>query len=152
MTKRDLALDLFASFKTGVTRKANKPAPTPRVGQPGDPELIGGVLDNLISDREWDSGLAEGNLFVNWQKIVGDEISQHATPISVLDGVLTIQSSSTAWATQLQLITNDLLAKIQKDASGVLVERLQIIGPQTPTWKKGVRTIRNARGPRDTYN
>jgi hypothetical protein len=29
---------------------------------------------------------------------------------------------------------------------------LAIIGPQTPTWKKGIRTIRNARGPRDTYN
>jgi predicted nucleic acid-binding Zn ribbon protein len=66
--------------------------------------------------------------------------------------VLTIQSSSTAWATQLQLISNDLLATIQKDATGVLIERLVIIGPQTPTWKKGFRTIRNARGPRDTYN
>ncbi len=152
MTKRDLALDLFKSFKTGVTRKPNKPAPTPRIGQPGDPELIGGVLDNLVADRDWDSGLAEGNLFVHWKRIVGDEISHHATPVAILDGVLTIQSSSTAWATQLQLISNDLLATIQKDALGVLVERLVVIGPQTPTWKKGVRTIRNARGPRDTYN
>ena len=48
MTKRDLALDLFKTFKTGVTRKPNKPAPTPRVGQPGDPVLIGGVLNDLI--------------------------------------------------------------------------------------------------------
>ena len=152
MTKRDLALDLFKTFKTGVTRKPNKPAPTPRVGQPGDPELIAGVLNDLISDRDWDSGLAEGNLFVNWQKIVGDEIAQHAQPISSLDNVLTIQSSSTAWATQLNLIATDLLATIQKDASGVLIEKLAIIGPQTPTWKKGIRTIRNARGPRDTYN
>ena len=152
MTKRDLALDLFKSFKTGVTRKPNKPAPTMRVGQPGDPELIGGVLSDLVSDRDWDSGLAEGNLFVNWKKIVGDEISEHALPISILENVLTIQSSSTAWATQLQLISNDLLATIQKDATGVLIERLVIIGPQTPTWKKGIRTIRNARGPHDTYN
>ena len=152
MTKRDLALDLFKTFKTGVTRKPNKPAPTPRVGQPGDPELIGGVLNDLISDRDWDSGLAEGNLFVNWQKIVGDEIAQHAQPISILDNVLTIQSSSTAWATQLNLMAADLLVTIQKDATGVLIERLAIIGPQTPTWKKGIRTIRNARGPRDTYN
>ena len=152
MTKRDLALDLFTLFKTGVTRKANKPAPTIRVGQPGDPELISDVLNNLISDRDWDSGLAEGNLFINWKKIVGDEISQHAQPISILDNVLTIQSTSTAWATQLQLISNDLLVTIQKDVTGVLIERLVIIGPQTPTWKKGVRTIRNARGPRDTYN
>jgi len=152
MTKRDLALDLFKSFKTGVTRKPNKPAPTVRIGQPGDPELIGGVLSDLVADRDWDSGLAEGNLFVNWKKIVGAEISEHAQPISILESVLTIQSSSTAWATQLQLISNDLLLTIQKDATGVLIERLVIIGPQTPTWKKGIRTIRNARGPRDTYN
>ena len=152
MTKRDLALDLFKAFKTGVTRKPNKPEPTVRVGQPGDPELIGGVLSDLVLDRDWDSGLAEGNFFVNWKKIVGDEISEHAQPISILENVLTIQSSSTAWATQLQLMSNDLLATIQKDATGVLIERLVIIGPQTPTWKKGVRTIRNARGPRDTYN
>ena len=35
MAKRDLALDLFKTFKTGVTRKANKPAPTKTVGQVG---------------------------------------------------------------------------------------------------------------------
>jgi predicted nucleic acid-binding Zn ribbon protein len=151
MTKRDLALDLFKSFKTGVTRKPNKPAPTMRVGQPGDPELIGGVLNDLVSDRDWDSGLAEGNLFVNWKKIVGDEISQHATPISVLEGTLTVQSSSTAWATQLQIMSNDLLSLIQKDASGVLIEKIVFIGPHAPSWKKGLRTIRNSKGPRDTY-
>jgi len=151
MTKRDLALDLFKTFKTGVTRKPNKPAPTPRVGQPGDPELIGGVLNDLISDRDWDSGLAEGNLFVNWQKIVGDEIAQHAQPISILDNVLTIQSSSTAWATQLNLISNDVLASLQASAPGALVEKLSIIGPQGPNWKRGIRTIRGARGPRDTF-
>jgi predicted nucleic acid-binding Zn ribbon protein len=151
MTKRDLALDLFKTFKTSVTRKPNKPAPTPRVGQPGDPELIGGVLNDLISDRDWDSGLAEGNLFVNWQKIVGDEIAQHAQPISILDNVLTIQSSSTAWATQLNLISNDVLASLQASAPGALVEKLSIIGPQGPSWKRGIRTIRGARGPRDTF-
>jgi len=151
MNKRDLALDLFKSFKNTTLRKNNKPAPTIQVGKPGDPELISGVLSNLISDRDWDSGLAEGNLFVNWKKIVGEEIGQHATPISVLEGTLTVQSSSTAWATQLQLISNDLLAMIQKDAAGVLIERIIFIGPHGPSWKKGIRTIRNARGPRDTY-
>jgi len=54
-------------------------------------QIASGILD-----------LAEGNLFINWKKIVGDEIAQHAQPISILDNVLTIQSSSTAWATQLQ--------------------------------------------------
>ena len=56
MTKRDLALDLFKTFKTGVTRKPNKPAPTKTVGQVGDPELIGELLSNMIEEREWNSG------------------------------------------------------------------------------------------------
>lgn len=152
MSKRDLALDLFKSFKTVVVRPPHKTAPTPRSGQAGDPELISGVLDDLIADRDWDSGLAEGNLFVHWERVVGDEISQHAQPISIVDGVLTIQSSSTAWGTQLNLISAELLEKVQRDVTGVLIERLLIIGPTTPTWKKGLRTIRNAKGPRDTYN
>ena len=151
MSKRDLALDLFKSFKNTSIKKSNKPAPVVQIGKPGDPELISGTLSNLISDREWDSGLAEGNLFVNWKKIVGEEIAQHAVPISILEGELTIQSSSTAWATQLQLISNDLLTMIQKDATGVLIEKITFIGPHAPTWKKGIRSIRNARGPRDTY-
>jgi predicted nucleic acid-binding Zn ribbon protein len=151
MEKKDLALDLFKTFKTGAIRKTNKPAPTQRSGQPGDPELIGGILDNLISEREWNSGLAEGNLFITWEQIVGPEIAQHTTPISISDGVLTIQTSSTAWATQLGLVATELLTTIQNNPSGATVIKLIFIGPTGPTWKKGVRSIRNARGPRDTY-
>jgi len=151
MEKRDLALDLFKAFKTGVIRKINKPAPTQRSGQQGDPELIGGVLDDLIADREWNSGLTEGNLFVTWAQIVGPEISQHTTPISISDGVLTIQTSSTAWATQLGLVATELLTTIQNNPSGATVTKLVFFGPTGPTWKKGIRSIRNARGPRDTY-
>jgi predicted nucleic acid-binding Zn ribbon protein len=157
MSKRDLAIDLFKTFKNTTIKKSNKSGsltPSTQTGKTGDPELISGVLSNLIADREWDSGLAEGNLFVHWKKIVGEEIAQHATPVSILDGTLTIQSSSTAWATQLQLMSNDLLTMIQKDATGVLIERIVFIGPHGhhgPSWKKGIRTIRNARGPRDTY-
>jgi len=151
MEKRDLALDLFKTFKTGVIRKINKPAPTQRTGQPGDPELIGGVLSNLISEREWDSGLAEGNLFITWAQVVGADIATHTTPISISDGLLIIQTSSTAWATQLALVTTELLATIQNDPSGATIQKLVFFGPSGPTWKKGIRSIRNARGPRDTY-
>ncbi|CAB4676492.1 MAG: DUF721 domain-containing protein [Actinobacteria bacterium] len=151
MDKRDLALDLFKNFKSSAVRKINKPAPTQRSGQPGDPELISGVLNNLISEREWDSGLAEGNLFITWATIVGADIAAHATPISIMDGVLTIQTSSSAWATQLTLVANDLLSTIKNDPSGATISKLIFIGPHAPSWKKGIRTIRNARGPRDTY-
>lgn len=149
MSKRDLAKDLFISYKTGYIKKEK---PVREINSnPTDPQLISDVLKNLIQDREWQSGIAEGNLFANWENIVGSEISEHTEPIAILEGVLTIRASSTAWATQLNLIENDLLATLQKSAPGALVEKLTIIGPQGPNWKRGIRTIRGARGPRDTY-
>jgi hypothetical protein len=36
-------------------------------------------------------------------------------------------------------------------APGALVESLDFIGPTAPSWKRGLRTISNGRGPRDTY-
>jgi predicted nucleic acid-binding Zn ribbon protein len=154
MSKRDLAKDLFISYKTGYIKKprGERNNSSREVNSnPTDPQLISDVLKNLIQDREWQSGIAEGNLFANWESIVGAEIAEHTEPIAILEGVLTIRTSSTAWATQLNLISNDVLASLQASAPGALVEKLSIIGPQGPSWKRGIRTIRGARGPRDTF-
>jgi predicted nucleic acid-binding Zn ribbon protein len=148
--KVDLALELFRNYKTGFVKKVKKD-PVERSATPGDPTLISDVLTNLVADRQWESGLAEGNLFAQWEKIVGSDIASHTTPISILDGVLLIQCSSTAWATQLQAVHDQLVATISSSAPGALVESLRFTGPASPSWKKGIRTIRGARGPRDTY-
>jgi predicted nucleic acid-binding Zn ribbon protein len=148
--KVDLALELFRSYKTGFVKKI-KPPVAERASTPGDPTLISDVLTNLVSDRQWESGLAEGNLFAQWEKIVGSDIATHTTPISILEGVLLIQCSSTAWATQLQSVHDQLVETISSSAPGALVESLRFTGPTAPSWKKGIRTIRGARGPRDTY-
>lgn len=148
--KVDLALELFRNYKTGFVKKVKKD-PVERSATPGDPTLISDVLTNLVADRQWESGLAEGNLFAQWEKIVGSDIASHTTPISILDGVLLIQCSSTAWATQLQAVHDQLVTTISSSAPGALVESLRFTGPASPSWKKGIRTIRGARGPRDTY-
>ena len=154
MAKRDLAKDLFISFKTGYIKRPRAEKnnlEAERSQNPTDPQLISDVLKNLIKDREWQSGIAEGNLFANWAELVGTEIAEHSEPITILEGVLTIRTTSTAWATQLNLISSDLLASLQASTPGALVEKLSIIGPQGPNWRRGIRTIRGARGPRDTF-
>lgn len=146
----DLALELFRTYKTGFIKKRKIEIVEER-SKPGDPTLISDVLTNLVTNRQWESGLAEGNLFAQWEKIVGGDIATHTTPISIFEGTLLIQCSSTAWATQLQAVQDQLLATITSSAPGVLVESLRFSGPAAPSWKKGIRTIRGARGPRDTY-
>ena len=77
MAKRDLALDLFRNYKTGFIKKSR---PRPERGQtPGDPTLVADILEDLVKDREWDSGLAEGNLFATWASIVGADIATHTS-------------------------------------------------------------------------
>lgn len=150
---RDLARELYRAFRNQQKRNRNNNVNNDSVARSpiGDPQQIGSVLDELIISRDWKQGLAEGNIFSDWEKVVGSEISSHSTPISLVDGRLTIQTSSTAWATQLNIISTDLLKTISNSAPGALVETLVFIGPHAPNWKKGLRTIRGARGPRDTY-
>lgn len=149
----DMARELYRAFRNQAKRNRNNSVNNESVGrsQSGDPQQIGLVLDELIDSRDWRQGLAEGNIFSDWEKIVGTEIASHSTPISLVDGRLTIQTSSTAWATQLNIISTELLKTISNSAPGALVETLVFIGPHAPNWKKGLRTIRGARGPRDTY-
>jgi predicted nucleic acid-binding Zn ribbon protein len=49
------------------------------------------------------------------------------------------------------LMSSELLNKIRQSAPGALVDELVIIGPHAPSWKRGLRTIRGAQGPRDTF-
>ena len=146
---RDLAKEMFRAFRSSP--KKFRKAEDENRQRVEDPQLMGDVLNELIAKRDWVRGLAEGNIFSDWEKIVGQEIAQRSTPISLVDGRLTIQSSSTAWATQLNIIKENLRETISNTAPGALVEELFILGPNVPNWKKGLRTIRGARGPRDTY-
>ncbi len=149
MAKKDLALDLFHSFQTHKRKPKKQIKESTQTAT--DPQPLGDVLSKLIHDRQWKTGIAEGTLFSSWASIVGEQISQHTTPISLLDGVLTIRTSSTAWSTQLQLVAPDVLQSIQHSAPGALVDSLNILGPDGPSWKHGRRSIKGAQGPRDTY-
>jgi len=146
----DLARELYRAFRNQPKRNRDNETNQMRENI-GDPQQIGSVLDELVQLRDWRQGLAEGNIFIDWEKIVGADIAIHSKPISLVDGQLTIQTSSTAWATQLNLISADLLKTISGSAPGALVDKLIFIGPHAPNWKKGLRTIRGAKGPRDTY-
>ncbi len=147
--KRDIARELFRSYRSGLRKK--KGVIQEERSELGDPKNIGAILNELIDTRDWRQGVAEGNLFSDWKEIVGADIAEHSTPITLFEGKLTIQTTSTAWSTQLRLMQSDLLKTIRQSAPGALVEELSIIGPHAPSWKRGLRTIRGARGPRDTF-
>nr|WP_246365034.1 DciA family protein [Kibdelosporangium persicum] len=115
-----------------------------------DPQRFGALLGKLAAERGWADQLANGEVFGRWTAIVGAEIAEHAKPLSLRDGELTVQASSTAWATQLRLLQRQLLVKIAKGVGDGVVKRLKVHGPAAPSWRYGPRHVAG-RGPRDTY-
>ncbi len=148
---RDLAREMYRAFRTGNRRKKIGIDIVEERTNVNDPLSLAGALQELVVARDWKQGIAEGTLFTDWEIIVGAEIASRATPISLVDGRLTIRTTSTAWATQLSIIQHDLLKTIANSAPGALVEELAIFGPNAPSWKKGLRSVRGAKGPRDTF-
>lgn len=149
--KTDLARELYKNWKDN-SRKNRKSESDDQIRVKVDePQSLDSVLSELVDARDWRQGIAEGSLFTQWLQVVGPDVGSHSTPISLVDGLLTIQASSSAWATQLTLIASSLLSTISSSAPGALVEEIVVLPPGSPNWKKGIRTIRNARGPRDTY-
>ena len=149
--KSDLAKELYRTWRDNSRKSRSvNTTETPRE-KIGDPQSLSSVLSELVTTRDWRQGIAEGSLFTEWVSGVGADIGSHSTPISLVDGVLTVQASSSAWATQLTLMAPSLLKTISNSAPGALVEEILVLPPGAPSWKKGIRTIRNSRGPRDTY-
>ncbi len=79
--KRDIARELFRSYRTGM-RKKKETEQQERI-ELGEPQKINNILNELIESRDWRKGIAEGNLFSDWREIVGEEIADHSTPISL---------------------------------------------------------------------
>ena len=129
----------------GQRRRWSGPGPDVR-----DPQPLGSVARELAKKRGWSAHVAEGTVLGHWSAVVGQQIAEHATPVGLSDGVLSVTAESTAWATQLRVIQAQLLAKIAAAVGNGVVTSLKITGPSSPSWRKGPRHIAG-RGPRDTY-
>lgn len=115
-----------------------------------DPQGVGAVFGRLLSERGWNSPVAVGSVMARWAELVGTEIADHCTPESFHETTVLVRCDSTAWATQLRLISPDLLRRFEHELGTGVVTAMKIVGPSAPSWRKGGRSVRG-RGPRDTY-
>jgi predicted nucleic acid-binding Zn ribbon protein len=131
------------SAAQGSRRRA--PAPDAR-----DPRMLGDVFGRLVTDRGWSSPVAVGSVLSRWDELVGADIALHCRPESFENEVVAVRCDSTAWATQLKLLTPALLQRFEQALGPGIVTSLKVSGPAAPSWRKGPRVVRG-RGPRDTY-
>lgn len=116
-----------------------------------DPLQVGAMFTEFAQDRGWERPLAQARVFADWAGLVGRDVAAHCTPQSLRDGELRVAAESTAWATQLRLLSGAMLARLVEQLGPDVVAKLVVTGPTAPSWKHGQWSVRGARGPRDTY-
>jgi len=119
-------------------------------GSGRDPSLLGDQMDRLLVDRGWKVDVAVGSVMGRWATIVGTDVAGHCTPVTFGDGVLTVRADSTAWATQLRLMSSSILGRLEAEVGKDTVIELRVQGPSAPSWTRGLRKATGP-GPRDTY-
>jgi predicted nucleic acid-binding Zn ribbon protein len=156
----DLVRAALASAKAAARAKGLAPGtPARRPGRralpraPGDardPVLFGDAVRRLVEDRGWQEQTSAGRVLGDWERLVGPEIADHCRPVSLDGGELVLVAESSAWATQLRLLTRTLQARLTAQVGEGVVTSVVVRGPSSPDWRKGPRRVRG-RGPRDTY-
>ena len=115
-----------------------------------DPQPFGRIVSRVSMDRGWSPRLTDATVLGRWPQLVGPDVADHCTPLSLRDGELTLQAESTAWATQLRTLQRQLLTRLAAAVGPDVVRRIRVVAPSGPSWRHGPRHVRG-RGPRDTY-
>lgn len=115
-----------------------------------DPQPLGTSFDRLVAERGWELDAAVAALLGRWPAVVGQDVAAHAAPEGLVDGVLTLRASSTAWAVQLRELAPAIRARLDAELGAGVCRRITVVGPAAPSWRRGRLSVRG-RGPRDTY-
>jgi predicted nucleic acid-binding Zn ribbon protein len=165
---QDTGLDLARSVARGLAgagraarRKAGPRRGTrPRRTDPSasgshpderDPQLLDATIGRLIAEQGWGTDVRVHGVFSRWDSMVGREVGQHCIPESFAEGRLVVRTDSTAWATEMRLLAPTVVRRLNEDLGDGTVRVIDVLGPAGPSWKRGRLSVRDGRGPRDTY-
>ena len=140
-------------LRPGLERRRRYLADPPSSGaRPGgrDPQLLGDVVARLLHERDWVADVSVGGVVGRWREVVGDPGADHCEPERAADPERGVRADSTAWATQVRLLTPQLLERLAREVGEGVVETVTVLGPAGPSFRRGKKSVRGP-GPRDTW-
>lgn len=154
----DQARNLLNRARKAAPARVRRPRRPPPDEQPWsgagpderDPSTLGAVVDDLVRERNWEATLRSAGIPARWEQLVGPEVAAHCQPVRLDAGRLTCVAESTAWATQIRLLSRTLLSRLAAELGPGVVTALHVQGPTAPDWRHGPLRV-TGRGPRDTY-
>ena len=99
--------------------------PTP---DPDGPPLrrVADDLDVLVRRFGAPAGAAGANAFTRWEEAVGPAVAAHAQPLSLRGTTLIVGVDAPAYATQLRMLTPQLLARLAELAGPGSIDAVEV--------------------------
>ena len=110
-----------APWRSGASQTPSSKGFTPPRGQKKrspDPTRVGDIVRRLMQEQVFAVGGQLGRLSTAWATVVDERLAQDTAPKGLERGVLTIETSSDAWGTQVGFLSKE----ITKRANEVLGE------------------------------
>jgi predicted nucleic acid-binding Zn ribbon protein len=117
-----------------------------------DPASVADAIVSLVTDRGWQAATSIGKIWGEWASLVGPTLAEHVKPETFdrSTGLLTLRADSTAWATQVRMLSSQLRKRLQGEIPGSIVSDITVLGPDVGPKQRGRLRVKG-RGPRDTY-
>ncbi|HEX8001526.1 MAG TPA: DciA family protein [Mycobacteriales bacterium] len=152
-TGADLARAMLQQAKARAARApraAAKPARKRR--EKGDPTTFGAAIEQFLKVRGWEEDARVAAVLSRWADIAGPDIADHCAPTSLRDGELVLAAESTAWATQLRLLSRAIRDRVNLELGAAVVRSVTVNGPASARPRQaGAWRVAGGRGDRDTY-
>lgn len=141
-----------ASSSAGPTTIRREPTYSGAAPDDRDPTTVAEALISLVSDRGWQAATSIGKIWGEWASLVGPTLAAHVKPEAFdrSTGRLTLRADSTAWATQVRMLSTQLRRRLQGEIPGNIVTDITVLGPDVAPKQRGPLRVKG-RGPRDTY-
>lgn len=149
---RQAARSLPTTSSTSTTTR-REPTYSSAAPDDRDPSRMADAIVSLVTERGWQAATAIGRIWGEWASLVGPTLAEHVKP-EAFDrdsGRLTLRADSTAWATQVRMLSTQLRKRLQSEIPGGIVSDITVLGPDVAPRQRGRLRVKGGRGPRDTY-
>src|SRR6202042_3162584 len=85
---------------------------------PEDTHRLDGALDSYLHDQGFERARTLASVAGCWVEVVGPDVAAHASPRSLHDGELHISIDHPAWATEIALLSEGILAALAEHLGG----------------------------------
>lgn len=91
------------------------------------PRSLGDSLERLAGELGFEAHARAVAVLEHWPTVAGPEVAEHADPLHLRDGVLTVSVDEPAWATHLRYLGPNLAADLNAAVGAEVVVTVNVV-------------------------